>query len=364
MDIFTRIIEGRISTMSSHSADDFPYDEVRPEFHRESQVSFQTAQSMSALTSRSGARIERPTGPVNASPIGLVIPSGLPEQEVLAPGRIRSKYSSFGPTHPWKSDVMTLGDRPKESHPRSRPVPAYSVGLLNPTSESVAEFKSAEDIPSFVTVGAPELMVYRTRLPCSLHPLLSVIIGKSEQHVRLTRNGNWTTNLYSLTKQDVPVSDLPGGLALTQALTDYVVQSIQALYHEPFIASRGAAGGMAASGAVATRGPDVHMDKNQPHVLKYCQGHSGVTLHYDRCDVTACLMLSDASEYRGGGTYFPSLESDGGGGTTVFLDRGDLLLHPGKLVHAGRDITSGSRYLLVWFCHLRYPYVPQPRRPS
>ena len=217
-------------------------------------------------------------------------------------------------------------------------------------------------------------MVYRTRLPSLLHPLLPVIIGKSEQHVRLTRKGDWTTNLYSLTKQDLPVSDLPGGLALTQALTDYVVHSIQALYREPFAASRGAADGTAARaepvrglastrGGTATRRPDVHMDKNQPHVLKYCQGHSGVTLHYDKCDVTACLMLSESSHYRGGGTYFPSLEGAGNsGGTTVFLDRGDLLLHPGKLVHAGRDITSGSRYLLVWFCHLRYPYLPQSRR--
>jgi hypothetical protein len=361
--------------MSRHPADDFPYDEVRPEFHRESQVSFRTAQSMKALTSGSSARIDRSTEPVQASPIGLVVPSALPSQEVLAPGRIRSKYSSFGPTHPWKSDVMTLADRPKETLPRSRPVPAYSVGLLSPTYEGSTETKTSEDIPSFATVGAPEMMVYRTRLPTSLRPLLPVIIGKSEQHVRLTRNGDWTTNLYSLTKQDLPVSDLPGGLALTQALTDYVVHSIQALYREPFAASRGSADGPAARGEpgkavastrtaprrTATRGPDVHMDKNQPHVLKYCQGHSGVTVHYDKCDVTACLMLSDASHYRGGGTYFPSLESDGGGGTTVFLDRGDLLLHPGKLVHAGRDITSGSRYLLVWFCHLRYPYLPHPR---
>ena len=168
--------------MSSHPADDFPYDEVRPEFHRESQVSFRTAQSMRALTSGSGARTDRPTGPVQASPIGLVVPLALPSQDVLAPGRIRSKYSSFGPSHPWKSDVITLADRPKETYPRSRPVPAYSVGLLRPSHEGSTETKSSEDSLSIVSMGAPEMMVYRTRLPSSLHPLLPVIIGKSEQH--------------------------------------------------------------------------------------------------------------------------------------------------------------------------------------
>jgi hypothetical protein len=28
------------------------------------------------------------------------------------------------------------------------------------------------------------------------------------------------------------------------------------------------------------------MDKNQPHVLKYDDGHTGVELHHDKCDIT------------------------------------------------------------------------------
>jgi len=85
---------------------------------------------------------------------------------------------------------------------------------------------------------------------------------------------------------------------------------------------------------------------------------SGVTLHHDKCDITANIMLSRPSEYEGGGTYFSEIDQ------TVRLDFGELLvgrvrieiegrpnssyslsfayyenlspkLHPGRLVHSG-----------------------------
>lgn len=66
-------------------------------------------------------------------------------------------------------------------------------------------------------------------------------------------------------------------------------------------------------------------------------------MHYDGGDLTWSLMLSDADEYTGGGTYFRLLRG------TVRLRKGQVLVHPGNLFHAGVDIESGTRDLVVCF---------------
>ncbi|GKY99164.1 hypothetical protein MPSEU_000871900 [Mayamaea pseudoterrestris] len=179
-------------------------------------------------------------------------------------------------------------------------------------------------------IGPPQCCVFKTQLPDALLPLLEPIMARAESHANARRHG-WETNLYSLTKQDLPLAEIPGGMSLAQPLTDFVVWSLQQLY----------------AGSRCQRPPVVRMDTNQPHVLKYDVSHSGVPLHHDKCDVTAQLLLSHSNEYQGGGTYFCDLDA------TVRLERGELLFHPGSLVHAGREITNGSRLLLVWFLHLR-----------
>jgi hypothetical protein len=179
-----------------------------------------------------------------------------------------------------------------------------------------------------LTLGPPKYKVFKTSVPDTLLPLISPLISRAEEHA--AARGGWFTNLYSLTKQDLPVAEIPGGISLVQPLTDFVVLTIQQLYRTP-------------RGQV----PIIRMDTNQPHVLKYDGNHKGVPLHHDRCDVTAQLMLSLGNGYSGGGTYFADMDM------TVRLERGDLLLHPGPLVHSGLEITGGSRLLLVWFAHLR-----------
>jgi hypothetical protein len=326
-------------TMNDHAKDDYPYDEARPEFHPERQLQFQTSVSMRSISSEF-----------------VIDEAG--ESKHPDPFSAPRAVSSLGKTrylsHPWKWDLSALQDKPMESLYRSRPSPSYSVGLLSPRSEVPTRVKSSAEsqVSSAIAVGEPRNQVFRTSLPLSLIPLLPVIVARCEQHVSWARGGNWKTQLYSLTKQDVPVAEIPGGTGLTQALTDFIVRTIQDLYR-PRTATRvgGVSVGTPEAGAPRTPSPLVHMDRNQPHVLKYCAGHTGVGPHYDRCDVTACLMLSDRKDYRGGGTHFPSVAE---GGTTVWLERGEILLHPGRLVHAGREISSGTRYLLVWFCHLQY----------
>jgi predicted 2-oxoglutarate/Fe(II)-dependent dioxygenase YbiX len=59
--------------------------------------------------------------------------------------------------------------------------------------------------------------------------------------------------------------------------------------------------------------------------------------------MTTQIMLSDRSEYQGGGTYFRALRK------TVKLRKGQILVHPGELYHKGVDITEGVRKMIVCF---------------
>lgn len=130
-------------------------------------------------------------------------------------------------------------------------------------------------------------------------------------------------------KQDLPAYGIPGAFDEIGTLTRAVSEQIRLLYRPQ---------------------AEVYMDpRQQPHMKKYSveDDFCGVELHHDQCDVTANLMLSSSSDYSGGGTYLDVVQM------TIHLERGEFLLHPGSLAHAGRDISSGSRYLMVFFCHLR-----------
>lgn len=72
-----------------------------------------------------------------------------------------------------------------------------------------------------------------------------------------------------------------------------------------------------------------------------------VELHHDRCDITANLALSRSDTYVGGGTTIAAI------GQVVRLELGEVLLHPGSMVHGGNPITAGTRYLMVTFADLK-----------
>jgi hypothetical protein len=192
-------------------------------------------------------------------------------------------------------------------------------------------------MPHIESVGPPQLKIYKCRLPSALIPLLQRLIAHSEAFCRTQPHG-WRTHLYTLTKQDVALSAVPGGLDLAAPVTACILEHIRVLYHVPAI----------------------RMDRNQPHVLKYVSGGDaacrGVGLHYDRCDVTANLLLAHA--FRGGGTFFPAAL------TTVHLQPGEFLLHPGSLIHQGLDVTAGTRYLMVMFCHVGKAPPQSNRKPK
>ena len=69
-------------------------------------------------------------------------------------------------------------------------------------------------------------------------------------------------------------------------------------------------------------------------------------------------MLSDQSEYEGGGTYFRCLRK------AFKLRKGQVLVHPGNLYHKGLDIESGLRELVVCFMDGMNSNISDPSSPS
>ena len=76
--------------------------------------------------------------------------------------------------------------------------------------------------------------------------LLDDIVSHSERHVTKLPDG-WKTELYSLTKQDYALRDIPGMAQRIRPIHDYICKTIQILF--------------------GCR--KVVVDKNQPHILKY-----------------------------------------------------------------------------------------------
>ena len=73
-------------------------------------------------------------------------------------------------------------------------------------------------------------------------------------------------------------------------------------------------------------------------------GQRSVGLHRDGSSLSFNVLLNDAGDFRGGGTYF-----DHPVNRTFKIGKGEVLVHSGKRSHAGVEITAGRRYLLVGF---------------
>jgi hypothetical protein len=72
-------------------------------------------------------------------------------------------------------------------------------------------------------------------------------------------------------------------------------------------------------------------------------GQRGLEMHEDGSEFSFNVLLSNDSDFDGGGTVFEAL------GLTLGPKRGEVLIHAGRLRHAGAPITSGQRYVLVGF---------------
>ena len=140
----------------------------------------------------------------------------------------------------------------------------------------------------------------------------------------------WRT-LYTYTKMDMPCNEVPAMSLITNQIMGDIIRSIGQVYGKPKAASK-----------LKQR------SHKETHLLLYQKEsgkteHTGVEMHYDGCVMTFNLMLSDLSEYNGGGTYIRSIRK------SVKLQMGQCLVHPGELYHCGVHISSGKRFLIVGF---------------
>ena len=91
-------------------------------------------------------------------------------------------------------------------------------------------------------------------------------------------------------------------------------------------------------------------------VVKYdAAGQNHLNLHRDSSDLSFILLLSNPSDFEGGGTFYELQKK------TVTHQQGDLTIHCGKLRHAGVAITKGTRYILIGFMEVGSKYIRKKR---
>jgi hypothetical protein len=190
-------------------------------------------------------------------------------------------------------------------------------------------------------------------VPAAVCDLLRSTISQHCQTQKLTGQMTWRT-LYTYTKMDLPCCEIAKVQDISQQLIDNINGLLSLLFaaaggqHEHDTNNNDNNNGLPLPIVLRPR------SWKEPHFLRYEHrdnddenGHAannglppphvGVESHYDGSDFTWSLMLSRPDEYDGGGTYIRTLR------TTLRLDQGQVLLHPGDLYHTGLDITSGVR---------------------
>lgn len=170
-------------------------------------------------------------------------------------------------------------------------------------------------LSSIEPVGPTSARVYKLTLPPHLVTLLDPLIAVAEAHA---------TRMFSR----VSVADIPGGVAYSRPVVDYLTRQIQILY----------------------QCRTVWLDQNQPIVYKFSATRAGREEEADdaagmSADVTANLMMSRPTDHygrRGEPWYEESSYNKG-----FRLQQGECLLHPGNWMDDAIDACSGTRYILV-----------------
>ena len=152
----------------------------------------------------------------------------------------------------------------------------------------------------------------------------------SEYHAYSTENHDgWTNKIYTLTAQHLLCKGVPGLLTMTSNVFKQLNRELYVLL-----------GGRIRQGTICFE------NSGEPHLVKYNGEAKGTQLHKDNSEyvyVTVNCVLSDTDDFEGGGTYIKAIDR------TIHLEQGEMLIHLGDLEHAGADITSGVRRLMICF---------------
>ncbi len=150
------------------------------------------------------------------------------------------------------------------------------------------------------------------------------IIFESEEYAK--NNGGWTTRRH----KNYPTTDIP--VVKIKNIFNFVLFSFNHIFDK------------IKKSYFFTE--EISFNICDLFVVKYNeQMQNKLDLHHDGSFLSINILLSDAKDFEGGGTYFDD-------GLTMFLEQGDLLVHSGKVKHAGLPITKGTRYIMVAFVEI------------
>ena len=168
-------------------------------------------------------------------------------------------------------------------------------------------------------IGADYQQLYRQHQRYVVAELLT--LDECAELLAAAQRQPWTTNRHDrYPTTDIPLASLECGAAVEQRLRERVLPLLEQHFGFSRLAFR------------------------DLFVVKYsADAQRELALHRDVSQLSFNVLLNEASEFDGGGTYFERLDQ------TVQLRRGQVLLHSGRLRHAGRPVTRGERYILVGF---------------
>lgn len=138
-------------------------------------------------------------------------------------------------------------------------------------------------------------------------------------------SGRWNAGRHSdFATYDIEVSTVP-------ALVDWVVPRL----HTTLLPTMAALFELSVSRLVT----------REIFIVKYsADGQPELQEHRDKCLLSFNILLSDPSDFEGGGTHLTAL------GKTVHLrETGDVFMHCGQMLHGGAKVTRGTRYIIVAF---------------
>ena len=157
------------------------------------------------------------------------------------------------------------------------------------------------------------------------------IINESEKYA--TNNGGWTTMRHkNYPTTDLQLDKIPSLVGLVFGTLNTIISKIQESY------------GL---------NEEILFDIKDLFVVKYKHDEQNhLEIHRDTSFISFNILLSNLSDFGGGGTYFED-------GITTHLEQGDILIHSGQTKHAGQRITKGVRYILVGFLDIKVKNEPK-----
>lgn len=147
------------------------------------------------------------------------------------------------------------------------------------------------------------------------------IINESELYA--SQNGGWS----SLRHREYPTTDIP--IQKIQTIYNFIISTFENIFNK-------------ISKAYCLP-DDTNYNIIDMFIVKYHHEYQNeLELHHDGSFLSLNILLNDKKEFEGGGTFFFD-------GIISYLNQGEMIVHSGKIKHAGLPITKGIRYILVVF---------------